>query len=296
MTDGPFYPSVAYRARALDWDADLTTVRGSAPDGQPLPRARGEHLDLHGAVVDGDGRAVDGAEIEIWQCDAFGSYRHPRGAGDRIDAGFQGFGSDAQRRARRLPLPHDPAGAVSGPHAAHPRQAAPPTFGEVTSQLFVAGEPGNPGDFLYRSLGEGDRQDVEMRLQRAPAGERGDVDRRARPASSARSSRAPRLAARSVGVVGAARVAGEALALPVDVVAAEAVEVGAVEDAREDEQQVAQPVQVLARLARTVVAAPPARPRARSARRATVRPTWASAALRVPAGRMNSFSRGSAAL
>src|SRR5829696_8350731 len=33
MTDGPFYPSIAYRARALDWDADLTTVRGRAPDG-----------------------------------------------------------------------------------------------------------------------------------------------------------------------------------------------------------------------------------------------------------------------
>ena len=69
MTDGPFYPSLAYRARALDWDADLTTVRGSAPDGQPLPKARGEHLDLHGAVRDGAGRAVDGAEVEIWQCD-----------------------------------------------------------------------------------------------------------------------------------------------------------------------------------------------------------------------------------
>jgi hypothetical protein len=31
--------------------------------------------------------------IGIWQCDAFGSYRHPRGAGEGIDAGFQGFGS-----------------------------------------------------------------------------------------------------------------------------------------------------------------------------------------------------------
>lgn len=39
MTDGPFYPPIAYRARSLDWDADLTTVRGRNPDGQPLPRA-----------------------------------------------------------------------------------------------------------------------------------------------------------------------------------------------------------------------------------------------------------------
>ena len=125
MTDGPFYPPLAYRARSLDWDADLTTVRGRAADGQPLPRARGEYLDLRGAVVDADGRTIDGAEVEIWQCDAFGSYRHPRGAGARIDAGFQGFGStrsDARGMYRFL---HDPPGAVSGTDAAHPRQAAP---------------------------------------------------------------------------------------------------------------------------------------------------------------------------
>ena len=50
MTDGPFYPSLAYRARSLDWDADLTTVRGRAPTASRCRSARGEHLDLHGAV------------------------------------------------------------------------------------------------------------------------------------------------------------------------------------------------------------------------------------------------------
>ena len=171
MTDGPFYPSLAYRARSLDWDADLTTVRGRAPDGQPLPRARGEHLDLHGTVLDGAGRAVDGAEIEIWQCDTFGSYRHPRSAGDRIDAGFQGFGatrSDARgayrfRTIRPVPYP----GRTPHIHV----KLRHPSFGEVTSQLFVVGEPGNPGDFLYRSLSEDDLREVELRLQRPPPGD-----------------------------------------------------------------------------------------------------------------------------
>jgi protocatechuate 3,4-dioxygenase, beta subunit len=171
MTDGPFYPSLAYRARSLDWDADLTTVRGRAPDGQPLPRARGEHLDLHGTVRDGEGRAIDRAEIEIWQCDVFGSYRHPRGASERIDAGFQGFGatrSDAGggyrfRTIRPVPYP----GRTPHIHV----KLRHPAFGEVTSQLFVVGEPGNPGDFLYRSLAEDDLREVELRLQRPPAGD-----------------------------------------------------------------------------------------------------------------------------
>ena len=47
MTDGPFYPPIAYRARALDWDADLTTVRGRAPDG--LPAIKRVHTEPLGA-------------------------------------------------------------------------------------------------------------------------------------------------------------------------------------------------------------------------------------------------------
>ena len=171
MTDGPFYPSLAYRARSVDWDADLTSVRGRAADGQPQLPARGEHLDLRGAVVDGDGRAVDGAEVEIWQCDALGSYRHPRGAGDRVDAGFQGFGSTRSdgrglyrfRTIRPVPYP----GRTPHIHV----KLRHPSFGEVTSQLFVAGEPGNASDFLYQSLGPVERKDVELRLQKPAAGE-----------------------------------------------------------------------------------------------------------------------------
>jgi protocatechuate 3,4-dioxygenase beta subunit len=170
MTDGPFYPSAAYRARALDWDADLTTVRGASPDGQPRARASGQLLDLYGQVLDKDGKPIDRAEVEIWQCDAFGSYRHPRGAGARVDDGFQGFGSsasDAQgvyrfRTIRPVPYPgRTPHIHVKLRHA---------TFGELTSQLFVAGEPSNERDFLYTSLAPEQRASVELRLQRAPAG------------------------------------------------------------------------------------------------------------------------------
>ena len=169
LTDGPFYPSLDYRARALDWDADLTVVRGREADGQPRPRAAGEHLDLFGRVVDAAGRPIDRAEVEIWQCDAFGSYRHPRGASARIDAGFQGFGasrSDGQggyrfRTIRPVPYP----GRTPHIHV----KLRHPSFGEMSSQLFVLGEPGNARDFLYASLSAEGREGSELRLQRAPA-------------------------------------------------------------------------------------------------------------------------------
>ena len=168
MTEGPFYPSAAWRARELDWDADLTRVARSA--GAEAPRAAGEWLDLGGNVVDARGRAVDGAEIEIWQCDVHGSYRHPRGAQSRVDAAFQGFGStrsDAQGRYRfRTILPVPYPGRTPHIHV----RLRHPGFGELTSQLFIAGDPGNERDFIYRQLSPADRALVELRPQRAPAG------------------------------------------------------------------------------------------------------------------------------
>ena len=170
MTEGPFYPPDAYRARGVDWDADLTAVGGRAADGQPRPRASGEHLDLYGPVLDPEGRIIDNAEVEIWQCDVHGSYRHPRGAGDRVDDGFQGFGmtkTDASgiyrfRTIRPVPYP----GRAPHIHV----KLRHPAFGEWVSQLFVAGDPGNAGDNLYRRLSPDERSFTDITPQRAPVG------------------------------------------------------------------------------------------------------------------------------
>lgn len=166
MTAGPFYPSPDYRSRQLDWDADLTRVRRSAAG--DAPRAAGEWLDLHGAVRDAQGRRIDGVTVEIWQCDAYGSYRHPRGAGSRVDDAFQGFGStvtDRQglyrfRTIKPVPYP----GRTPHIHVL----LRHPDWGELVSQLFIAGLPANERDFLYRSLSDPDRRAAELRLQ--PAG------------------------------------------------------------------------------------------------------------------------------
>lgn len=172
MTDGPFYPPARWRAQWSDWDADLTRVT----QGNEVHVARGEHLGLALAVVDTNGRLVDGAEVEIWQCDTMQHYRHPdvpREAADRtirFDPGFQGFGaarSDARgelslRTIRPVPYPgRTPHIHVKLRHV---------SFGEWTSQLFVAGDSGNARDFLWRNVPVEDRAALEMKLARAPAG------------------------------------------------------------------------------------------------------------------------------
>lgn len=83
--------------------------------------AAGEHLTIEGRAVDGDGKPVTDAVLEIWQADASGKYVH---AEDASAAGkFRGFGrilTDAEGAFRFTTVKPGsvpgPNGAVQAPH------------------------------------------------------------------------------------------------------------------------------------------------------------------------------------
>ena len=171
MTEGPFYPRPDWRARgpfAGDWDADLTRVQR----GGSVRVAAGEHLGLALQLRDSAGRAIDGAQVEIWQCDTRGRYRHPRDGGTPadVDEGFQGYGeartASGGEVAFRTIRPTPYTGRT--PHIHVKLRHA--SFGELTSQLFVDGDAGNAGDFLWRRLDTAERTALAMRLQPATEG------------------------------------------------------------------------------------------------------------------------------
>ena len=166
QTEGPFYP-VAFPA---DSDMDLVQVRGQAA------RAMGTVLHLQGRVLDAGGNPLNGATVEIWQCDAQGLYDHPRQPGrERRDAAFQGYGrvvTDAQSTYRfRTLKPVAYPGRTPHIHL----KVATADGRRLTSQFYLAGDPMNASDFVYRSIARDPRrlERVEMRLEPAPGIEAG---------------------------------------------------------------------------------------------------------------------------
>jgi protocatechuate 3,4-dioxygenase, beta subunit len=143
-TEGPFYPS----APPDDQDNDLIKVEGAVRE------AGGEALQLVGRVLDRSGKAIAGARVEIWQCDANGIYFHP---GDRRlaqrDAAFQGFRTI-------VPVPY--TGRTPHIHAKVLKDGKE----LLTTQLYREGFTQNDGDFLFRSMNAAERTRASMTLRK----------------------------------------------------------------------------------------------------------------------------------
>jgi protocatechuate 3,4-dioxygenase beta subunit len=166
QTEGPFYP-VSF---PTDTDSDLVQVRGQEA------QAMGVILHLQGRVLDGNGRALAGTQVEIWQCDSQGLYDHPGQSGrERRDTAFQGYGrvqTDAEGRYQfRTLKPVAYPGRTPHIHL----KVATTGGSRLTSQFYIAGDPRNEADFVFRSAARDPRQRerIEMRLDPAPGLEPG---------------------------------------------------------------------------------------------------------------------------
>ena len=158
QTEGPFYPV------SLPQDRDSDLLQSGArryADGQPTW--------LEGQVLDITGQPVDGAQVEIWQCDQNGHYHHP-GDGGRADPAFQGFGQvkvgrDGRYRFRTIrPAPY----SGRTPHIHVKVRLGPHEL--LTTQLYVEGEPRNAQDGLWRRLAPAGRALLTVPFQPGPDG------------------------------------------------------------------------------------------------------------------------------
>ena len=145
QTEGPFYPVAEPK------DADYDLLKNGT-----LAYTKGQPTWVEGVVTDLDGVPLKGGVIEIWQCDEAGHYDHPRD-GAKMDSSFQGFGrvtlgTQGQFKFRTI-KPAQYTGRTPHIHA----KIKLGNRELVTTQLYVANDPGNDKDFIWQRLSAQDR-------------------------------------------------------------------------------------------------------------------------------------------
>ena len=151
---GPFYP----QKLPVDSDADLTFVDGK--NGQ----ATGQFTRLSGRVTDQSGAPIKNARVEIWQCDAFGAYHHPRDGGG-VDTFFQGYGQTTTDDNGNYRFKTIKPVAYPG-RAPHIHMKVIDGSRDLVTQIYIKDEPANKGDFLLNAIrNEQSRQSLEVAFE-----------------------------------------------------------------------------------------------------------------------------------
>jgi len=116
QTVGPFFAYGLTPHNRCDWKPNSTydwkdTIGGNLV----TPDATGQKIHIEGSVLDGDGKPINDAMIEIWQADSQGRYAHARGEKPRPNAKFTGFGRSATDKAGVYSFDTVKPGVVPGP-------------------------------------------------------------------------------------------------------------------------------------------------------------------------------------
>lgn len=134
------------------------------------PGVSGERITLEGKVLDGEGKPVPDAVIEVWQANAQGKYNHPEDKQDKpIEPGFRGFGripTDATGAFRfatikpgRVP---GPSGKLQAPHLAV-TVLMRGLLRHLVTRVYFPDEPGNVEDTVLNLVDPGRRSTLIAR-------------------------------------------------------------------------------------------------------------------------------------
>jgi protocatechuate 3,4-dioxygenase alpha subunit len=128
------------------------------------PGVSGERVTIEGRVLDGDGKSVPDALIELWQANVHGKYAHPDDAQDKpLEAGFAGYGripTDDNGKFRFATIkPGQVPGPDGKPQAPHIAVSvlARGLLRRLVTRIYFPDEPGNASDFAMNLVEPGRR-------------------------------------------------------------------------------------------------------------------------------------------
>jgi protocatechuate 3,4-dioxygenase alpha subunit len=115
----------------------------------------GEKITIAGRVLDGEGKTVPDALLEIWQANSHGKYAHPEDRQNKpLEPGFQGFGRVGVDEhggfqfatIKPGPVP-GPDGKLQAPHIAVTVFARGLLL-QLVTRIYFPDEPANAGDYV----------------------------------------------------------------------------------------------------------------------------------------------------
>ena len=127
----------------------------------------GERVSIEGRVVDGDGKPVNDAVVEIWQANAAGKYAHPEDRQTKpVEKGFRGFGRSATDDKGMYRFLTIKPGRVPGPDG---KTQAP----HIAVNIFMRGQLKQLVTRLYFPDEAANAEDAILAM--VPAGRRGTL-------------------------------------------------------------------------------------------------------------------------
>lgn len=141
QTVGPFF------SIGLNWHT---------PDNLAAPGVTGERFTIEGRVLDGDGKPVPDAVLELWQANAQGKYAHPDDPQQKpLEKGFTGYGRIPTSPDGKFRFTTIKPGKVPGPGADNQLQAphiavsvfARGLLRRLVTRIYFPDDPSNAADF-----------------------------------------------------------------------------------------------------------------------------------------------------
>jgi protocatechuate 3,4-dioxygenase, alpha subunit len=123
------------------------------------PGVSGEPVTIEGRILDGDGKPVSDALVEIWQANSHGKYAHPDDPQEKpLEAGFKGFGrvpTDDDGRFKFMTIKPGrvaaPGGGLQAPHI-NVTILMRGMLKQLNSRIYFPGDPANAEDAVLRRV------------------------------------------------------------------------------------------------------------------------------------------------
>ena len=172
QTVGPFFAYGLTPRGRCQWDPNGSySWKETIGDNLVTPDVSGDKIRIEGVILDGDGKPINDAMIEIWQADAQGRYANPRDNRALPNAKFKGFGRSATDKNGIYSFDTIKPGQVPGPKG---KPQAPHIvfciysrgmLRQVYTRMYFPDDPANASDMVLNLVPTDRRQTLVARKE-----------------------------------------------------------------------------------------------------------------------------------